>query len=70
MMGSLTKAHIVMSTIAGLVLGGAGLAGAFAGLGFAAFWIAVLVGAPLSLFSMHLACRKLGIASPMDSVEK
>ena len=39
-------------------MGLAGLAGAFAGLGMTAFWIAVLIGAPSSVFlERHYTAR-------------
>ena len=45
----------------GAAMGLAGLAGAFAGLGMTAFWIAVLIGAPSSVFlERHYTARGRG----------
>jgi hypothetical protein len=43
------------SLLEGVVVGGLGLAGAFAGLGLIAFWIVVAIGAPLSAWLEHRA---------------
>ena len=60
------KTAVRRTTIAGAVIAAAGLVGAFAGLGFTAFWIAVFVGTPLSFLIEYLICRYLGIASHWD----
>jgi membrane protein DedA with SNARE-associated domain len=69
-MERLSRAHIVMAVVAGVVLATAGMVGAIAGLGFTAFWIVAIIGAPLSLIAMHFVCRRLGIPTLIDPMPR